>query len=91
MIKGEKLSLEIKTAVQAEIKMQLPECKKISVHNRILDILSKVTPGMMKEAQGKDINISKTLCYVKSGKKPILAQKCKIKSRPVHMYLHKFD
>ena len=41
------------------------------MHNKMVDILSKVTPEMMKEA---DIGISKTIHYVKSGKKPTLAQ-----------------
>ena len=38
---------------------------------------------MMKEAQEEDIDISKTICYVKSGKKLMLAQIRKVKSRPV--------
>ena len=57
----------------------------------MVDVLSKVTPGMMKEAQEEDVDISKTICYVKSGKKPMLAQIRKIKSRPVQRYLHQFD
>ena len=66
---------------------QVPDSGKISVHMEIVDILSKVTPGMMKEAQEEDINISKTVLYVKSGKKLTLAQIHTIKSRPVHRYL----
>ena len=31
------------------------------------------------------------ICYVKSGKKPTLAQICKIISIPVHRYRHQFD
>ena len=49
----------------------------------MVDMLSKVTLGMMKEAQEEDVDISKTIHYVKSGKKPTLAQIQKIKSRPV--------
>ena len=57
----------------------------------MVDILSKVTPGIMKEAQEEDINISKTIHYVKYGKKnPTLGQIHKIKSRPVHRYLCQF-
>ena len=57
----------------------------------MVDVLSRVTPRMMKEAQEEDVDINKTRCYVKSGKIPILAQIRKIKSRPVQRYLHQFD
>ena len=53
----------------------------------MVDILSKVSPKMMKEAQREDIDISKTICYVKTGKKPTLAQICKIKSKCVSVSL----
>ena len=45
----------------------------------------------MKDAQEEDIDISKTIAFVKSAKKPKLAQIHKIKSRPVHRYLWQFD
>ena len=48
--------------------------KKISAYSEMMDILSKVTLGMMKEAQEEDIDISKTIHYVKSDKKPTLVQ-----------------
>ena len=83
VIKGEKLPLEIKRAVQAEITQQAPDSEKISAHSKMVDVLSRVTPSMMKEAQEEDVDISKTICYVKSGRKPMLAQIRKIKSRPV--------
>ena len=57
------------------------------MHSEVVDILSKVTPSMMKDVQEKDIDISKMICYVKCGKKPTLAQIHKIKSRPMHRYL----
>ena len=90
MIKGEKLPLDVKRAVQAEITMQVPDSEKISAHNKMVDILSKVTPSMMKDAQEEDIDISKMICYVKSGKKPTFAQIHKNKSKPVHRYLWQF-
>ena len=83
IIKGEKLPLELKRAVQTEIIQQVPESGKIKVYSKMVDVLSKVTPGMMKEAQEEDVDISKTIHDVKSGKKPMLAQIRKIKSRPV--------
>ena len=91
VIKGEKLPLDLKRAVQAEIGQQAPDSRKINVHSGIVDVLSRVTPSMMKEAQEEDIDISKTICYVKSGKKPTLAQIRKVRSRPVQRYLHQFD
>ena len=91
IINGEKLPLELKRAVQTEIIQQAPESGKIKVHSKMVDVLSKVTSGMMKDAQDGDIDISKTICYVKSGKKPMFAQIRKIKSRPVQRYLHQFD
>ena len=52
---------------------QLVDSEKISVHSKMVNILSKVTPGMMKEAGEEDIDISKTICNIKSVKKPTLA------------------
>ena len=69
VIKGEKLPLEIKRAVQTEIMNQVPDSEKINMHSKMVDILSNITPGMMKEAQEEDVDISKMMCYVKSGKK----------------------
>ena len=57
----------------------------------MVDVLSRVTPSIMKEAQEEDVDISKTICYVKSGRKPTLAQIRKIKSRPVWRYHWQFD
>ena len=91
IIKGEKLPLELKRALHTEIIQQVPDGGKIKVHSEMVDVLSQVTPGMMKEAQEEAVDISKTICYVKSGKKPMLAQIRKIKSRPVQRYLCQFD
>ena len=83
VIKGEKLPLELKRAVQVEITQQAPDSDKVNVHSEMVDVLSRVTPSMMKEAQEKDVDISKTICYIKSGRKLMLAQIRMIKSRPV--------
>ena len=91
VIKGEKLPLELKRAVQVEITQQAPDSEKINVHSEMVDVLSRVTPSMMKEAQEEDGNISKTIHYIKSGRKPMLAQIRKIKSRPVRRYLRQYD
>ena len=67
--KGEKLPLEIKRAVQEEITKQAPDSEKINVCSKMVDVLSRVTPSVMKEAREGDVDISKMMCYVKSGKK----------------------
>ena len=69
--------------MHVEINQQLPDSEKIDAHSEMVDVLSRVTPSMMKEAQEEDINISKTICYIKSSRKPMLAQIRKIKSRPL--------
>ena len=69
VIKGEKLPLEIKRAVQPEVIQQVPDSEKINVYSKMVDVLSKGTPGMMKEAQEEDVDISKMMFYVKSGQK----------------------
>ena len=74
VIKGEILPLDLKRAVQTEISQQAPDSGKIIVHSEMVDVLSRVTPSIMKEAQEEDIDISKTIHYVKSGKKPTFAQ-----------------
>ena len=73
--------------MHVEINQQVADGEKINAHSEMVDVLSRVKPSMMKEAQEEDVNISKTICYVKSGRKPMLAQIRKIKSRPVRMYL----
>ena len=50
VIKGEKFPLDVKRAVQTEITKQVPDSKKISAHNKMVGILTKVTPRMMKHA-----------------------------------------
>ena len=65
----------------------MPDGEKIDAHSKMVDVQSRVTPSMMKEAQEKDVNISKTIHYVKSGRKPMLPQIRKIKSRPAQQYL----
>ena len=44
VIKGEKLPLDLKRAVQVEIRQQVPDSRKINVHSGMVDILSRVTP-----------------------------------------------
>ena len=66
VIKGEKLPLDLKRAVQTEISQHAPDSGKINLHSKMLDILSRVTLRMLKEAQEEDVDISKTimLCQI---------------------------
>ena len=73
VIKGVQSPLEIKRAVEVEITLQVPDREKVSVHSEMVDVLSRVTPSMMKEAQEEGMDISKAMHYVKSGRKPMLA------------------
>ena len=57
----------------------------------MVNVLSRVTPSMLKEAQEEGIDISKTMCYAKPRKKTMLAQIRKIKLRPGQRYLWQFD
>ena len=58
----------------------------------MVGVLSRVTPSMIKEAQKEDIDISKTICYVKSGKKLTCLHKLeKLNLRPVQRYLCQFE
>ena len=74
-IKREKLPLDVNGAIQFEItkQEQLPENAKINVHSEVVGILSKGSPGMMKEAQEEDVDIRKIIHYVKYGKKTALS------------------
>ena len=40
----------------------------------MVDILSRVSPGIMREVHEEDIDLSKTICYKPSGKKTTYAQ-----------------
>ena len=57
----------------------------------MVDVLSKVSPEMMRQAEEEDLEISKVMCYVKLARKPSLAQIRKLKSKIVHRYLWQFD
>ena len=83
VIKGEILTLELKRVVHVEINQQAPDGEKIDAHSEMVDVLSRITPSMIKETQEEDVDISKTICYVKSSRKPLLAQIRQIKSRPM--------
>ena len=53
----------------------------------MVDVLSKLSPEMMRQAQEEDLEIGKVRHYVMLAKKPSLAQIRKLKSKIVHRYL----
>ena len=53
----------------------------------MVDVLSKVSPEMMRQAQEEDFEISNVRCYVILARKPSLAQIRKLKFRIVQRYL----
>ena len=63
IIKGKILPLDMKRAIQCDMteQEQLPEKEKINVHSEMVDILSKVSQGMMKEAEEEAVDITKTI------------------------------
>ena len=74
-----------------EFTKKAADSEKINVHSKMVDVLRRLTQSMMNEAQEEDVDISKMICYVKSGRKPMLAQIWKKKSRPVWRYLWHLD
>ena len=56
-----------------------------------MDVLSKVSPKMVRQAQKEDLEISKVMHYVNLGRKPSPAQIRKLKSKIVCRYLQQSD
>ena len=65
--------------------------EKIIVHGKIMGVLCKLPPDMIRQVQGEYVDISKVMCYVKSYRKTGLLQICKIKSRQLSRYPLHFD
>ena len=47
---------------------KMPGYDMITLHSEIVDVFSKVSPNMVWQAQKGDMNISKVVYFVKSGK-----------------------
>ena len=59
--------------------------------NNMLGILRKATPDNMKVTQEEDLDLNKVIRYVYLGKKQILSQIEKVKSKNVRKYLLQFN
>ena len=63
VISGIKLPIDIKQVIQQDGITYMLRQNKIKINIKIVDILSKVAPGMMMQAKGEDVDISKTMHY----------------------------
>ena len=67
VVNGIKLSIDIKSEIWNSFHKK-PKEDNIKGINTMVDVLSKVPPEMMRQAQEEDLETSKVMCYVKSGK-----------------------
>ena len=88
LIDGIKIPIELKKEIQRSIHEEPKrESDNIQGTSTMVDVLSKVSPEMMRQAQGEDLEIGKVRHYVMLARKPSLAQIKKLKSKVVHKYL----
>ena len=85
----EKLPIECKLAIQN--KENKPDQEEVELFSSVIEILSKVSPSEMKDAQQANPTIGQVVQWVKAGNKPKLSQIRKEKSKNVKKYLHQFD
>ena len=92
LIDGIKIPIELKKKIQRSIHEEpQKESDNIQGTSTMVDVLSKVSPEMMRQAQEEDLEISKVRRYVMLARKPSLAQIRKLKSKIVCRYLRQFD
>ena len=92
LIDGIKIPIELKKEIQRSIHEEPQrESDNIQGTSAMVDVLSKVSPEMMRQAQEEDLEIGKVRCYVMLARKPSLAQIRKLKSKIVCRYLRQFD
>ena len=63
IVKGITLTMDIKQSIQRNI-CNKPEQNNIKGSSVMVDVLSKVSPDMMRQAQEEDLDISKTICFM---------------------------
>ena len=86
IVNGIKLPINVKHEIQRSIH-EKPEGDNIQGVSTMADVLSKVSPDIMRQDQEEDLEISKVMHYVKLGRKPSLTQIRKLKSKIVCRYL----
>ena len=88
VIDGIKIPIELKNEIQKSIHEEPKRgSDNIQGTSAMVDVLSKVSPEMMRQAQAEDLEISKVRCYVMLARKPSLAQIRKLKSKIACRYL----
>ena len=88
VINGIKIPIELKNEIQRSIH-EKPERDSDNIQgaSAMVDVLSKVSPEMMRQAQEEDLEISKVKNYVMLARKPSLAHIRILKSKIVCRYL----
>ena len=87
-----KIPIELKKEIQRSIHEEPKrESDNIQGTSAMVDVLSKVSPEMMRQSQEEDPEIGKVRHYVMLTRKPSLAQIRKLKSKTVCRYLQQFD
>ena len=72
MLDGQKPPRECKMAIQN--KENKPAQQELELHSSVIEVLSKVSPSEMMEAQQADPTIGQVVQWVKAGNKPKLSQ-----------------
>ena len=73
VVNGIKIPIDVKNEIQRNIH-EKQERHNIQGISAMVDVLSKVSPGIMEQAQEEDLEISKVMHYVKLGRKPLSGQ-----------------
>ena len=88
LIDGIKIPIELKKDIQRSIHEEPKrESDNIQGTSAMVDVLSKVSPEMMRQAQEEDLEISQVRHCVMLARKPSLAQSRKLKSKIMCRYL----
>ena len=82
----EKVPIECKVAIQNKEKK--PVQHELEQHSRVIEVLSKVSPSEMKDAQQDYPTIGQVVQWVKAGNNPKLSEITNGKSKNVRKYLH---
>ena len=72
ILDGEKIPQECKVAIQD--KEDKPAQQELELHSNVIEVLSKVSPSEMIEAQQANPTISQVVQWVKADNKPKLSQ-----------------
>ena len=86
---GRNSHIECEVIIQK--RSRKPAEQDLKLQTNVIEVLNKVSPSEIKEAQKSDPIISQVMKYIKAGKKPKLSHIWKVKSKNVQKYLHQCD